>query len=151
MPTLSEIQARINDVADNLIDIAGDAVRETKEDYLQLQAKQLEAGQDSTTNAITLDGKTNYSKDYEKLKLRSGVGIGALVDRITLYKSGDFYKSLSLSVRGNDIYIYSGLYYIGYVTKRTANDPLGIGGEYKAEYVNGPFAESLIGKIIEQL
>ncbi len=124
----------------SLPQMARSAVVETKESYLSLNATQMAMGLTKEDKPITLDGDPFYHPATKRYKKEFGIGLGRVTDRITLFMTGDMYRSEQLEVSGNDIVLTFNTYYSDSVIERTGDKVLGLSPENKSEYRNGAFA-----------
>lgn len=99
---------------------------------------------------ITLNGNgyTNYTKD---LKQKYGVGLGRVVDHVTMYQSGNFYRTLELYINQKNIFVRSPAPYAADLLKRTTGKVFGLTPENKEEYSFGAFLNNLRPKITDIL
>lgn len=148
---LTELQNKLSSIKANIVDIAGEAVMETKEAYLKLNSIQLANGLDKNGAPVKLDGKEEYAQSTIDYKNKYGVGVGAITDHITLYSKGFLHKSFDLSVSGDDIYIEAGTYYSGYVLFRSTDVVLGLNSGSRTEYIETSFESALINKVKNKL
>ena len=123
------------------MELAKEAALASKSEYLDLQLSQLAQGTDSQKQATTLNGNgyTAYTKD---LKQKYGKGLGAVVDRVTLYQTGKMYKSADLDVKGEVINVTFNTEYSSDLMKRTGDVIIGLNDDNRADYINGPFFQA---------
>lgn len=118
----------------NLPDIAEESVRETKESYLDEQAQQAAMGLNKDQTSISLDG-SGYSPLTIRYKKDLGIGLGAVTDRVTMYMTGESYRTMDMTVDGNDINVFFTTPQAAKLRERTTDAPWGIGGEYRTDYL----------------
>jgi hypothetical protein len=135
MATLTEIVNRLSSV--DVMTLTGEAVVESKRDYLDLQLSQVSQGQDGKEKEILLDGNpyTAYTKD---LKAKYGVGLGKVTDRVTLYQTGAMYKTADLNVNNENINVTFDTEYSSELLQRTG-DITGLNDSNREVYINGGF------------
>jgi hypothetical protein len=107
-------------------------------------------GMQSNEEAITLDGR-DYTPRTKDLKLKYGVGLGRVVEHVTLYSTGSFYKTLELYIDQKNIFVRSPVPYAPDLIKRTTSKIFGLTPENKKEYAFGAFLTNLKPKISEIL
>ena len=146
MASLTQLSERLTQLVSQLPAIAEASVRQTSRQYLDLQAAQFAMGLDSVDKPIALNGEgyTPYTKD---LKVKFGVGLGKVTDRVTLYQTGQLYSQLKLDVQSGLVKITSDVPYWTDLESRTGQIIEGLTpdhlGEYKKQMV-GPVYKAKI-------
>ena len=113
--------------------------------YLDEQAKQWAMGQDQTGEAITLNGHgyTPYTMD---LKSKYGVGLGAVTDHVTLFQTGELYRTLRLDIENGNVIVSSPVPYEPELFARTG-DVSGLQPANLEDYTHGPLINNMKPKI----
>lgn len=83
---------------------------------------------------ITLDGD-GYSPFTKRYKKDFGVGLGAVTDRVTLFMTGESYKTSELKVDGDNVNVFFTTPQASELMQRTGDKVFGLGGPYRSEYV----------------
>jgi hypothetical protein len=148
MVTLTELINRVQTLNSRTEQIAEEAITETSEAYLSLNATQLSQGLDKEGNAITLDG-AGYSPYTKDLKEKYGQGIGAITDHVTLYQTGVMYQSETLGVSNRFINLHFNTPYSDEVIARTGDQVLGLNADSRNEYISGFFLPALRPKVVD--
>ena len=140
MADLTTLINRLSSV--DVMQLAGQAAIDSKKDYLVYQISQLEQGQDSTGESTKLDGNPFYQPSTIYQKTHYGVGLGAVVDYVTLYDTGAMHQSADIKVENDQINVIFNVDYADAVLQRTTDIILGLNDDNKSEYINGPFFEA---------
>lgn len=85
------------------------------------------------------------------LKQKYGVGLGRVVDHITLYQSGNLYRTLELYIDQKNIFVRSPAPYADKLIQRTTDKVFGLTPENKEEYAFGAFLNNLKPKVSDIL
>jgi hypothetical protein len=140
MADLSTIISRLSGV--DVMALAGQAAIDSKDDYLMRQVSQLEQGQDSMGEATSLDGFPGYQPATIYHKIHYGVGLGAVVDYVTLYDTGKMHESADIVIDNDQINVIFNVDYAQEVLARTTDIILGLDDENKSAYINGEFFQA---------
>lgn len=139
MAELSELISRLESV--NIMEMTADAVIETKHEYLDLNLSQLAKGIMSNDQPTLLEGM-GYQPSTINQKKRFGVGLGSITDRVTLYGTGESYRTADLEVVGDDINVKFTTPYFPEVMQKTSDQIIGLDDENRGEYIEGPFFQA---------
>lgn len=83
-----------------------------------LQRDQMASGKDSQGNETLLDG-SGYADITKAYKRMVGVGLGAVIDRVTGYQIGNLYSEINASVEGDQYNVKSDVPYFSELILRT--------------------------------
>lgn len=97
----------------------GKAIDDNKDALPDMITQQLASGRDGNDEATTLDGNANYSPATIYQKQKFGKGLGSVTDRITLFDTGELYRSLQTTVGDGVFETKSDVPYFDEVTART--------------------------------
>lgn len=109
------------DAQAELVDIIEDNAYEIE----KLQRAQLAQGVD-ITGSQRVD---NYTIPYANLKVKKFTGLGAQVDRVTFFATGDLYESLKTTVNGDLFKVESPEKTFGYMVDRIGEENYGLSPE----------------------
>jgi len=100
-------------------------------DYIR---DQLSQGLDGNDQPNTIFGKEEYANATVFIKLSEGSGLGAVVDYITNYMTGDFYASLKVNVEGDLFDADSDVPYFGDIRLYSSEALLKVNAEHRLQF-----------------
>lgn len=106
-------------------------VEDNREKLADLQASQLAQGVNSKGQQIN----PQYRPFTVEQKLKYGVGLGRVVDRVTFFSSGDLYRSLSAQIAGTKFKISSPSFKFDKMIKRSGVDVVGLNIESRRDFI----------------
>lgn len=104
------------------------------EKITDLVRKQLEAGVDGNNEPNKIFDRTEYRPLTIEIKQKTGVGLGAVTDRVTNYMTGDFYRSLKTDVQGNVFEEDSDVSYFGDIRLYSSDALLEVNEQNRKEF-----------------
>jgi hypothetical protein len=107
-------------------------VRDNKEKIADLQASQLAKG----VNSKGLTIFPQYAPFTINFKKKYGVGLGAVVDRVTYFQTGDLYKRLYAAVDAKNYTIKADSFKFDKMIERSGKDVVGLNKDSRRDFVN---------------
>ncbi len=112
-----------------------------KDKLADLQATQLSQGIDVEGRRITLllHGKRSdsYAPFTIKKKKEEGKGLGAVIDRVTWYMTGELYKSLDVEVKASSFRFTSNSFKFEKLIDRSGVRAIGLTKDSRIDFING--------------